>query len=564
MKNVTLLITIVMIFISITLKAKDVPVENLTQKVDSLISLQHNPDEPGGVAAVLSRDGVLYKNTFGLMNVERTLENNENTLFDIASVAKQFTAFAILMLEDEGKLNLDDDIRNHLPDLPAYEHKVTILHLLQHTSGIASTDVLRLLAGLSFDERWTQRDEIALIKQYPYLNFEPNTTHLYSNAGYSLLAGIIENVSGFSYPEFMNSKIFKPLGMTSSFVMYTELDDFSDFALGYKKENDDFIVFSDFSDLSYGGHNIFTTLDDMILWGQNILSPTIGTIDFYRKISQPFNTMANGDTLFYTYGFYVRNHKGMRMVEHSGGVPGFRNQFMIFPEDDSIIFMMCNNESINTRRLATGIADIIFGDKLVEETPAPRIAIDFGMDDVKAFEGSYRMPDGMELRFVAEQDTFWLVLPDDARFQLFAENETGFFLKAFDAQCTFVQSDDGTVNEMIWHQRGQDYTAGRVEEIISLTPDEFAPYAGTYYHPELKVEYPVVFEDNELKLYTPATFKKYLGFDLAVLSHINGDKFYADWLGTLEFTRDEDNRIDGFVLLNVGRLQNVRFSIQPL
>jgi len=421
--------------------------------------------------------------------------------------------------------------------------------------------VLRLFAGLSLDEKWTQEDEIALIQRYPYLNFRPNSAHVYSNAGYSLLATIVESVSGLSFPEFMAARIFKPLDMNASFVMDTERSDVSNFAVGYKKEDDDFVAFSSLSDFSYGGGNIFTSLNDILLWGQNILSPKIGNKDFYRKISQPYNTLENGDTLFYTYGFYVRDHKGMKMVEHSGGIPGFRNQFMIFPEDDTIIILMFNNESINTRRLATGIAEMLFADKLIDEIPAQRIAIDIEMEDVRVFEGSYVMSDGMELSFVAEQDTFWLELPGDQRFQLFAESDNKFFLKAFDAQCTFVQSDDGSVNEMIWHQRGQDHSAVRVEERIPLTPDDFPPYAGIYYQPELDAEYLIVFENNELTLYTPKNFKKYLGFDHVVLSHVNGDKFYTGPLGTLEFTRDEDNQINGFVLLNVGRLQNVRFTL---
>ena len=564
MKTLILLITVIKVFSSFVLSAENIHIDNLAQKVDSLVSLQHNASEPGGVIGIVSRDGILYNNSYGLAHVEHKLENNENTLFDIASVAKQFTAFAILMLEDEGKLSLDDDIRNYLPDVPAYEHKVTIRNLLQHTSGIPSTDVLRLFAGQSLDEKWTQEEEIALIKRYPYLNFGPNSAHLYSNAGYSLLANIVESVSGLPFPGFMASRIFKPLGMNSSFIMDKEQSDVSNFAVGYKKEDEDFVEFSSLSDFSYGGGNIFTTLNDMVLWAKNILSPTIDGNDFYQKISQPYNTLENGDTLFYTYGFYVRDHKGMKMVEHSGGVPGFRNQFMIFPGEDTIIILMFNNESINTRRLATGIAELLFADKLIEEIPAQRVAIDFEIEDVRMFEGSYLMPDGMELSFVAEQDTFWLVLPGDQRFQLFAESEHKFFLKAFDAQCTFVQSDDGTVNEMVWHQRGQDHSAVRVEEKVTLTPDDFPPYAGNYYHPELMSEYPIVFEDDKLQLYTPSNFEKYLGFDSVVLGHINGDKFYAGWLGTLEFTRDEDNQINGFVLLNVGRLQNIRFNLMAI
>jgi CubicO group peptidase (beta-lactamase class C family) len=547
------------VLIGATACARDARMKDLEQKVDELVSLQVGAGQPGGAAAVLSRDGVLLNKCYGLMNVERGLEITENTLFDIASVAKSFTAFAVLMLEHEGKLGLDDDIRDHLPGMPSYGDKVTVRHLLQHTSGIPSTDVLRLFGGMPLDEQWTHRDEIALIERYPHLNFKPNTRHLYSNAGYSVLASIVESVSGVGFPEFMASRVFKPLGMNSTFVMTEEFADFDRIAVGYGKDGDGFAEAGSFEDLSFGGGNIFTSLNDMILWGRNILSPSVGRKDFYRRISRPDDTLENGEPLAYTYGFYVRDHKGMRTVEHSGGIPGYRNQLMIFPGDDVIFILMFNNETVNTRRLATEIADAIFDSRLKEEPPGERVAVDLEVERFKLFEGRYLMPDGMEMVFSVEEDAFWLSLPGDERYQLFAESVNSFFLKAFDAQCSFVRSDDGTVNEMIWRQRGETHSARRVKEVKPLGPKGLPEYAGRYHQPELEAEYPIFLEDGMLQLRPPATFKKYLGFDKAVLSHVNGDKFYAGWLGMLEFTRDDDGRISGFVLFDVGRVQNLRF-----
>ncbi|MDW7759526.1 MAG: serine hydrolase [Acidobacteriota bacterium] len=548
-----------LLFTGLSAGALDARLENLERTVDALVAEQHAAGQPGGAVAVLSGDGILLKKCYGLMNVEKKTEITGKTIFDIASLAKQFTAFAVLVLEEDGLLKLDDDIRVRLSGLPDYEHAITVRHLLQHTSGIPSTDVLRLFGGLSLDEQWTHQDEIALIKRYPHLNFEPNTKHVYSNAGYSLLASLVENVGGVGFTEFMDSRIFKPLGMTSSFFMDEAFGDFDKIARGYAKKDDGFAEVGSFSDFSLGGGNMFTSLDDMILWAKNILSPAVGPRDYLTKISRIDNSLENGNPLIYTYGFYVRDHKGVPMAEHSGGLPGFRSQVLIFPEDEVIIILMFNNESINTRRLAAGIADAVFADKLKEEAPRTRVAVDLDVERVKAFEGRYLLPDGMEMDFVLEKDVFRLSLPGNQKFQLFAESENSFFLKEFDAQCTFVAAEDGTVSEMIWHQRGEDHAARRVEEIRSLSPEEIPAYAGRYHQPELEVEYPIVFEDGRLELRLPATFKKYLGFESAVLEHVNGDKFHSGWLGMLEFTRGADGRIDGFILLNVGRLQNLRF-----
>jgi CubicO group peptidase (beta-lactamase class C family) len=555
--------TIILAFASmlITLSAHSNNDEKLTQKIDSLVALQHSEGEPGGVIGILSNSKVVMAKGYGLMNIDHNQPNDKNTTFDIASVAKQFTAFAILLLEGEGKLELDKDIRIYLPNLPKYEYTITIRHLLQHTSGIASTDVVRLLAGISFDELWSQQKEIELIGQYSQLNFKPNTQHVYSNAGYALLAQIIEVVSGLNFPIYLQKMVFNPLGMESALVYSDPNVMLANNSIGYKMTEKKPVKVSSTLDYSYGGSNIYANLNDMIRWGQNFMMPKVGDAHTINRILNTYNTLENGDSINYTYGFNVRKYKGVKMVEHSGGVPGFRNQFMIFPEEDLIIILMFNNESINTRRLANGIADILLANKIIEEQPKPRVEVEINFEKVQKFAGSYQMGDGMELSFMVENDTFWLVLPDESKFQLFAEDDYNYFLKAFNAQCTFGNITNGNVNEMEWHQGGSSYKAKRGEGKIPLTLEEIARFAGKYYQKELKVEYPIIFENGKLVMSTPQTFKKFLGFDSVILSHINGDKFLTDKLGVLEFTRDKDNSVNGFVLLDIGRLQNIKFAI---
>lgn len=536
--------------------------KEIGQQIDSLVALQLKDVAPGGVVGVISKGEIVYQQSYGLMNLGQNLPVDEQTLFDMASVAKQFTAFAILLLENEGKLQLDEDIRTYLPELPDFGHEVTVRHLLQHTSGIASTDVLRLFAGISLDEPWTQQDEIALIASYPMLNFEPNTQFTYSNAGYSLLARLVETVSGMDFASYLKSTIFDPLHMHSAFVNDRAGKAVEHMAIGYKVEEEEFVPCSSTEDYNYGPGNIFASLQDMIKWGKNFFSPIIGNERLIQNIFDRYNTLANGDSIDYTYGFFIHEHKGIKMVEHSGGVPGFRNQFMIFPDEDLLIIAMFNNEDIASRRLSLGIAELILAGKIAEETPIPRVAIDVDPESLHAFEGTFQMPDGMELTFSLEQDTFWLKLPGAPNFQLFAESSTKFFLKAFDAQCTFKVASDGTVDEMIWHQGGGDYVAVRVGERKPLQPHELAQFAGLYFQEALKADYRIAFEDEQLSLHVPHTFKTYLGFDQAILSHINGDKFLTDRLGMLEFTRDEQGQLNGFILLDVGRLQNIRFVKQ--
>jgi CubicO group peptidase (beta-lactamase class C family) len=561
MKTLMLVILLIYSALVLTVDAQTHSAEKLTQKVDSLMALQHTGGNPGGVVGILSGDKILLAKGYGVADTENGRSIDATTTFDIASVSKQFTAFSILLLDEEGKIGLDDDIRTYLPYLPKYEHKITIRNLLQHTSGIASTDVLRLFAGMSLDEGWDQQKEIELIRQYPQLNFKPNTRHVYSNAGYALLAQIVKQVSGMSFSEYLNSRVFKPLGMNSALVYNDPAIKLENNSLGYKMVNGKPVMVSSTTDFSYGSGNIYIDLNDMIRWGQNFMSAKIGSSSIMNRIFTPYNTLESGDSLYYTYGFNVIKYKGVKMVEHSGGVPGFRSQFMMFPDEKLTIILMFNNESINTRRLANSIADILLAGKTVKETPKPRIEVAINFDRANQFAGNYQMEDGMELGFIVERDTFWLILPGSDRFQLFAEKENSFFLKAFDAQCTFIKEPNGNGYEMLWHQGGIRYTSKKVGEKIILTPNELAGYAGRYYQKDLKVEYPVRFTNDKLTMDTPSTFKKYLGFDSVDLSHINGDRFLTDKLGVIEFTRDNSKAINGFILLDVGRLQNIRFSL---
>lgn len=560
MKTLKIHLTIFTCFFLTLFAAMSSPHKGLDTKVDSLLRAHYGPEDPGGAIAVISGEGVLLKKCFGMMDLARNQNVDEHTLFDIASVAKQFTAFAILLLEEQGQLNLDDNVRKYIPELPMYEHEVTLRQLMHHTSGVPSTDVLRLIAGLSLDEIWTQQQEMELLRSYPNLNFPPNSEYLYSNGGYSLLATVVENVSGLNFADFMQKQVFAPLGMKSSLIVTGFPSDSSFYATGYKKSENDFQAVSSISDFSYGGGNMYASIDDMIQWAGNLLSPTTGNPAFYEQLKAPHHTLDNGDTISYTHGFFARTYKSLPVADHSGGVPGFRSLLMYFPSEQTIIILLTNQENRNFRTIVNEMAEILLEEKLVEQPVKPRVAIDIDVESVKSFEGNYRLADGMELAFQMEKDTFWLLLPGDEKFQLFAEKENHFFLKAFDAQCTFVVSNDGNVDEMIWHQGGADYPGRRVSEPVPFPLDEMHLLAGNYQPAGFDALYEIRYEDDTFTLFLPETFEKYIGFGTSEMTHVNGDMFYLDKLGAIEFSRNEKGRINGFVLQNLGRLRNVHFE----
>jgi CubicO group peptidase (beta-lactamase class C family) len=560
MKKLAITAMLINAFLFNAIQAQSIQTNSFSERIDSLMALKQKPDEPGGAIAVIHGNRVLHKKVYGVMDWEEGYRMTENTLIDLASVAKQFTAFAILLLEEQGKLDLDADIRQYLSELPEYEYTITVRHLLQHTSGIASTDLLRLFGDIHLDVEWSHQNEINLIKKYAQLNFEPNTSFVYSNGGYSLLASIVESVSGMHFAEFLRENIFEHLGMHSSLVNYTAGQDLQHMAKGYRSIPDGFEHISSVNDYSYGSGNIFSSLNDMILWGKNFLNPKVGNEQLMDRIFNTYNTLENGDTLTYTYGFYIRDRRGLRVVEHQGGVPGFTSNMAIYPDENLVIIVMLNNQSIGSIAMTNSIAGLLLSEKFTPVEPEkPKVEITLAPEKAEPFKGTYRMEDGMEMIFAIEDDEFWILLPGDTKFRLYPYSETHFFMKEIEVTVSFIPENDGEVNQMIWKQHGRDNYASRVVETEPLSMEQLALFAGDYYQPYLETDYPVLLEDDRLKVLMPSAIKRYLGFETVQLSHVRDDLFATDFLGMMEFTRDDNGQVNGFTIFSVGRLKDIVF-----
>lgn len=556
--NKKILTLLLLLFISLAGSGNSLP----EQKADSLVKLSLQADQPGGIVVITHRGKTILNKAYGMADIEQGLPNTRETLFNTSSVSKQFTAFAILLLEKQGKLKLDDNIHTYLPDLPDYGHKITIRHLIHHTSGLPSTDILRIFSDRSLEDNWSHDDELDLICSYTTLNFPPGEQYVYSNSGYSLLASIIEKVSQMRYSDYLEKNIFHPLGMRNTFVYDKPGKQIPGKGIGYKKQEDGFIAAENSGDASYGGSNIFTTGSDMARWGQNYFEPKVGNQKMLNQIFRPEFVLNNGDTIDYSFGLNVSSYKGMKLVSHSGGDISYRSQFWIFPEHEVMIFAAFNTDGINTRNLVAALVDDYLKDYLQVEQPKERVPRDIDVSLLKSYEGTYRMDDGMDLGFVLERDTFWLVIPEAPHFQLFAESENHFFLKAFDAQVTFVGNHEGQAEGIIWHQGGKDYPANRAGEVEMPDADQIAEYAGRYYHNELDVEYPVDLSDGMLILSTPSAMQRYLNIDKVTLIPMGDDRFMSkdSPLGVIKFTRNKNNEVDGFIIADVGRLKNFTLS----
>jgi CubicO group peptidase (beta-lactamase class C family) len=327
-------------------------------KITDLYEDWDEKDKPGAMVYIVEDGEVKYSKGFGMANIEEQISFDSKTLFNIASTSKQFTGAAIAMLVEEGKLDLAADIRSILDFLPDYGHTIRVSNLVHHTSGLI--DVLGVVDEKQFENGWGNPEVIPLFAELNELKFEPGTKFDYSNSNYILMAEIVERLSGQSFREFVNERIFVPLGMSRARVDddLKRIDD-TDVAQSYAKrrgaynryERDDFLV---------GDGNVVVSVEDMAKWAQNLSTHNVGSDAFHDLIlsTEPLNS---GDTNDYAFGIFIGEYEGKAAYTHGGSWLGFRCYFGHFPDDNVTILIFGNN---NRQNLYQGeVAEIFFGRK---------------------------------------------------------------------------------------------------------------------------------------------------------------------------------------------------------
>lgn len=555
MKNLTIILSLLILGFPAIAQQN----QKLQLKIDSLANLYSGSDAPGFIIGITKGSEVLLEKTYGLMNLDYMMPITKKTTFNLASVSKHITAISILKLEEEGKLNLSDPVHKHLPGLPDFAKKISIRDLIHHTSGLGSTDNLRLFAGISLEEPWAMEDEFELISKYSVLNFQPGAEHLYSNSGYSLLALVIERVSEMEFGEYVESQIFRPLGMNNSFVYSSAGKTISNRALGYKKDAKGFVRAYTETETVAGSTNVYMSLEDMLIWGKHYYNPVLISSHTKTKLENPTTKLADGSLLKYTYGLHVSEFKGLKMVSHSGGTMGFSAYFSWFPEHDLYIAVAANNQHINTTTIIKVVAESLLSNyfKLKEDN---QVTLALGVEQLKKFEGAYTMDDGMVLTFKVKENSLVLSIPDAPEFEMHATSPNKFNLKEIPATSEFLIDADGNVNELIWHQSGKSFPGKKVSGQKPVAEPSHEQILGIYSNYELGVDYHITLKNEKPALVLPKTFKTYLGLENLPLKHIDGDKFNVNTLGVIEFSRDTHQRINGFVIKDVGRLRNIPFE----
>lgn len=335
------------LMIGILLLAAPAYAQDRTAEIDRIFSFV-KPDAPGCVVGVAQHGNRVATRAYGLADVERRTPLGTGSVFDIGSTQKQFVAAAVLLLAEEGRLSLADDVHKHLPELPQYGHTVTVDHLLTHTGGLRDWTGLLPLAEEG-------QDALGLILRQRGLNFTPGEQWSYSNSGYVLLREIVARVSGMPFPEFLRRRVFEPLGMKSSAYVADALQGNGDVALAYEREGPTFRRHMRLG-ANRGGGALLSTVGDLLLWNEALSTGRLGP--FVTTRLQQTARLRNGRKLNYARGLIVQPDPAGTVVWHSGGAAGYSTWLGRLPDHGLSLAVLCNVEPISATSLASQVADL--------------------------------------------------------------------------------------------------------------------------------------------------------------------------------------------------------------
>ena len=344
--------------------------ETLEAKVDQLFAEWNKPDSPGAAVAVTSDGEVVYKCGYGMANLEYDAPIMPTTIFDIASVSKQFAAFAIATLAHDGKFSLDDDIRVHLSDLPDFGNIITIRHLLHHTSGLRDWVQSLVIAGVGMEDVISFKHILKMVRYQKILNFEPGAEYLYSNTGYNLLAEIVERVTGDSFSGWTDTHIFKPLAMSNTHFHDDHQMILKNRAYSYQVVESGGFKHAINNTTALGSSSLYSTVEDLAKWMLNFDDTQIGEQTVIDQMHQR-GVLNNGEQIDYAFGLNISEYRGLKTVGHSGSWRGFRSHLIRFPDQRFGIVILCNLDAFDPLSLAEKIADLYLADVLAPKAAEP-------------------------------------------------------------------------------------------------------------------------------------------------------------------------------------------------
>ena len=525
--------------------------ETRQERVDALFAKWDRDDFPGCALGVIEDGRLSYERGYGMANLEHDVPLSSKSVFRTGSVSKQFAAFAMLLAEQQGKLDLDDDVRKYVPELPEIGEKITIRHLIHHTSGMRDYLVLMGLRGQRDEDFYTEDEVVDALARQERSNFAPGSEYLYSNSGYFLLSQIILRAAGMGLRDFSETNIFAPLKMEHTHFH----DDFRRVvkhrAAGYQALDEGGFEISMTTLNMVGDGGVYTTIEDLVAWDRNFYTGEVGGEELRAKRVVP-GTLDDGTDQDYAAGLGISKYRGLRTVSHGGSFVGFRAGMLQFPDQRFSTYVLCNVASAQPMRLAHAVSDIYLESDFTEEKDAPiEGELSVPEAELEKWTGTYwdHSTGGLAEIEIVEGSLRW----KEAERRFVPLGERRFAAVGATSRSDIRFDADGKSATMTVHSPGQRAFRYERVEPVAPTVGELARAIGLYRCSELDVTYRIELdEDERLVLVRP--------FDRSLLEAVFQNGFRWDH-GSLVFRRNEQEHIESFELA-AGRARNFIFERQ--
>jgi CubicO group peptidase (beta-lactamase class C family) len=533
-------------------KAQDPRVDS----VDKLFAELNNTESPG-IAILVVHDGeVLLRRCYGMANLEHKIPITPETVFDIASVSKQFCGMAVSMLIEQGKITLQDDIRKYIPELPDFGHTITIDHLVHHTSGIRDWPATLALAGwcrgdvISFDQILT----MAFNQQD--LNFKPGHEYSYSNTGYNLLAELVKRVTGKTFRQWTDENIFQPLGMINTHFQDDHTELVLNKAYGYARGSDGKFNAVPNGLTALGSSSLYTNINDLARWVINLDDPKIGGKAVLERMVTR-GVLNSGSKIIYAFGLNIDKYRGLRTLSHNGSWASFRTYLVHFPDQRFSVVVLLNYSPSNSSRAAYDVADIYLADKLkprskTDQKRTEPTPVKVPITVLDEYVGKYRLEKGWYVTISRSGDRLMKQASAEDIFPMTATSEKRFWVKAYNAPIVFKRDKAGQVSHFLY--RGM--TCPKLENVLAPGLEQLAELIGEYKSEELKTFYTIALEDGKL-------VAKHRRHGTINLTYGYKDDFRGGvwFMQSVEFYRNKAGEVAGFKV-TVNRSRNQRFIKQ--
>ncbi len=515
--------------------------------VDSVFLQLDRTDAPGCAVGISEQGRLVYTRGYGMADLQHRVAIGPQSIFHVASISKQFTAIAVALLAEEGRLSLDDDVRKYIPELPAYEAPITVRQLMHHTSGLRDQWSLLGYAGWRFPtDLITEQDVMQIVMRQKGLNFRPGAEYLYSNTGFTMLAVIVQRASGQSLAQYAQARFFGPLGMRNTHFH----DDYSMIVPGrtsaYAPRDGGGWRISIPTFDTYGATSLFSTAEDLLLWMANLDAPPAGAAEMIRA-AQTSALLNDGTPTNYGYGLTLNTWRGVRAIGHGGADAGYRAYVERYPDFGVAVAVLCNAANAGPNNLARAVAARVLDDRLPREMVEARAPEHVPSATAReAWIGVYRdTVSQLVLRVRISGDS---VFANDTRLSFNSDTTAStsavagwLSLQPRGATTTIRINPKGTRQRVFVRQAAAIANVGT--------------YAGTYASSELDVQYALIARDGAVVL----SHRKVGDWPLQSAGR---DVFTTTTGSTLVFQRDRRGRLTGFTL-NDARVRGVSFVRVP-